>query len=612
MHMARLRVWLLAIAALGSACARSSRAPTSFQVVRTSPDLGADRAPLLLNDSLTVYFSAPVQPLSVTADSFTLVDEQGHRVPGELLVGANWVTFQPAPPLTPELDDGSFRPGAVYRLLVAGSPRPDAVRAVDGRRLAAAAAFAVRIADRDDRPSALPAPLRPPGAEVPFVLRTPATVQQLPADAPRLQLHFSQPLLPSSVVADAFDILLLGTPIETLLPRSVRVVRSRLDDLPGSTVEIDLGALPRRAGDGVPAPLRPGDSISVALRRGGASLRDYGGEPPLPSPPLWWTVVAGGSVAFVEWPAGDMPLPAEDALQPAFEVRGGVIRPRVRVEAGNGELGLFRPTRDTVLRPGTPFDRGDGTLVVSRGQHFPFLAIDVPAGITVTVDASAGPVELLACGGVRLAGAVELLAAPTPLPPRRSLSVAELARAAPVAIIAAGDIDVRGVVQASTPVPADDTCLLLAAAGSIDLAGELPFQTMLAVESGHAAGAIDGPRGQSVVFATSFTHGVAAGADLRVRGLTPWRQLPVDRDGGVLHLREPAPDLEVGWQSVPADPVRRGAPDPTASRMGRVQPAADGDTLATGAGAFVRFEFSARVRADQPVPRLRELRLCDR
>jgi hypothetical protein len=171
MHVVRPHPGALVVALLAAACWHRTPAPPAFEVLRTSPILGSDTEPILLNDSITIYFSDTIQALSVTPDSVSLVDEEDRPVRGSLRVGSNWATFQPEPPLTRELTDGSLRPGGAYRLFVAGYPRHDAVRASDGRRLAAAVAFPVRVAGIDYRPVGLPAPLRPPMSELPFVLR---------------------------------------------------------------------------------------------------------------------------------------------------------------------------------------------------------------------------------------------------------------------------------------------------------------------------------------------------------------------------------------------------------------------------------------------------------
>lgn len=624
MTVGRTLLWV--VAASLAACSDASPGRAPFAVSHTSPALDAVAAPLLLNDAVTVYFTADVQPVSVTANSVTMVDEQGQAVPGTLRVGSNWVSFQPLPPVTPELADGSFRPGAAYQLLVAGAPRPDAVRSLDGRRLAAATAFPVRIAGAADRPAGLVAPLRPATNGIPFVLRPHDQVAQpLPADAPRLWLYFTQPLLPASVTPAAFQIHVLGTRgLERLVPRLVRILPPRLQsprlEAPlGSIVEIDLGALPQRADGASALPLLPGNHVYLQLRDAAASVRDYLGQPPWPSEALTWVVVEGASLPIAEWPTAQDEVAAEEDLLPTFERDpAGGLRARVRVEAGDGSLGVFRPRVDTTLRPGQPFDRGDGQVVVSRGGQFPFLAIDIPANVTVRVEADGAPVQLLASGSVRIAGTLQLQATPVRLPPGRATTMLlrDLVSQVPVAVVAAGSIDVAGHVRARDAATDDKTNLLLASAAGIDLRGggaELPFQTLLAVEQSQPGGgsAIRGARGQTVLYMVAFTPGVAAGADFAVAGLLPWRQLPLDRDSAVLHLAEASPDLEVAWQIAPGDPVRRG-PDLGVGRVTRLQSVADRDTVAFAAGSYLRLRLVARVAPGRELPRVRELRLADR
>lgn len=616
MHSAR-RISVTLVGALACACGGRVRTPPALEIVRTSPSLAEGSEALLLNDSITLYFSAPIHPLSVTSDSVTLVDANGHQVlPRDLQVGSNWVTFVPDPPVSRSLTDGSFHPGETYRLLVAGYPRHDALRAEDGRRLAAPVSFDVRVASLDQRPMGLPAPLRPPATDVPLLLRDFKVPQMLPADAPRLSLHFTQPVLPTSVNVESFRIVLLSSPLEDLIPRGVRVVTSRLDEWPGSTVEIDLGALSQRRQTEDPASLPAGDYISVALRSD-ATLTDYAGNLCLPAKPQVWSVVAGSSLVLAEWPSGERCLPAEDAILPCFEVASDRIRPRVRTEAGDGSLGVFRPKRHTVLRPGEPFDRGDGQLVVSQGGTFPFLAVEIPPGVSVTVDGSAGPVQLLACGDIRVEGELELRGAGVPLQLRRyeTSPVRQLVDAAPVVLLAAGDIHVLGSIRTEAPLAADGTALTLASAARIHLGGRLPHNTILAFESTGAESvepAIVGVRGQTHAVPALFTYGVARGAAFTVSGLTAWRRLPADHDGGVARLLAADPALRVGWQSAPADAVRKNEPDLGLGRVGRTQAVADQGRMATGPGAFVRFVLSADVSSQQPLPEISELSIIDR
>lgn len=603
---------VLAVALLAAACWHRTPTPPVFKVLRTSPDLGSDSEPILLNDSITIYFSDTLQALSVTPDSVSLVDEEDRPVRGSLRVGSNWAAFQPEPPLTRELTDGSLRPGGRYRLFVAGYPRHDAVRASDGRRLAAAVAFHVRVAGLGYRPPGLPAPLRPPMTELPFVLRNQDPLPQMvPANAPRLRLRFTLPVLPTTAVAEAFEVLLMRTPLETLVPRSVRVVPSRLpDEITGSTVEIDLGGLMRQDGSGH-VSLKPSEVISVRLKTGANALRDYWGNTSLPgAPPWYWVVAAGSSIALAEWTADDGAIAECDPAVPGFEVRAGVMRPRVRVEAGDGSLGIFRPQRDTTLRPGEPFDRGDGEIVTSRGAVFPFMAVDIPAGVSVTVDARSGPVQILCCADLRIAGAVKLLGSAQPMQGRylQVVPVRDLLEGAPVAMVAAGDVHVRGTVTAQTTVAAESTVLTLATAGRMHLNGALPFNTILALEA--EGPAVHGVLGQTKVVWATFTYGIARGAEFVASGFTSWCQLPWDREGGVFQA-DADPELRIGWQSAPADIHRRRERD-LRRGLARSQPVADQDRIPVEPGAFVRFELTAQLIDSRPPPRVRELRIVDR
>lgn len=604
---------LFVTAALGSACWRPAPRTPAFEVARTSPTLAAEAEPVLLNDSITVYFTDEVQPLSVTSESVQLQDERGQAVPGTLRVSSNWVTFHPASPLAPDLSDGSFHPGASYRLLVAGSPRPDAVRASDGRRLAAPRVYEVRIAGTDYRAPGLVAPLRPPASELPFVLRPAETPQSVAADRPRLRLHFTLPLLPSTVDVDSF-VVRFAPDSERLRPRSARVVRSRLDTYDGSTVEIDLGAVPQLANGTSIGTLRPGTLLSVEIAAN-AGLTDYAGNRPLPADVQYWSVVEGDAITLAEWPAPDETrFLDEDPLMPGFELRAEVIRPRVRKEAGDGSLGVFRPTVDTVLRPGVPFDRGDGKHVTSRGDVFPFLAIDVKKGVKVTIDASSGPVRLLSCGGIDISGEVEVAGAPRPWNERRLGSVAaasELLESSSVGFLAAGDVWLRGAVVATSPSRANESPLLIASAGRILLTGTLPYNTLLAFEEGDGR-AISGPLGQANALPAAFTPGVAEGTDVVVRGFTSWQKLPLDRDSGVVRFAGGDDALHVSWQVVPPHAQRPDEPDTRSGALPRPQRVVDRDLLTMPPGSFARLQFEAHATASTPLPSIADVRIVDR
>jgi hypothetical protein len=195
------------------------------------------------------------------------------------------------------------------------------------------------------------------------------------------------------------------------------------------------------------------------------------------------------------------------------------------------------------------------------------------------------------------------------------MPAAELAADARITVLAAGDLILTGAVRSDGETPPDSSPLTLLCAGRMHLDGELPFHALLAVEvppADQREPAIVGPRGQAIVMATSFTYGLAPTADLRLRGYTPWRQLPPDRDGGRLRLVGGEPGMGVAWQSAAADPLAVGEPDRRLGRQSQPQPVLDGDSIALGAGGFIRLELSARLLAGMPIPTVREVLLTDR
>ncbi|MCA8974656.1 MAG: Ig-like domain-containing protein [Planctomycetes bacterium] len=618
------RIWPLALGLLGACWHATTTAPSPFQVVRVSPDVAAGDEPLLLNDSITVYFSAPLDPISVTDVSVAITDADKHAVPGTLKSGSNWVSFSPEPPLRPDLEDGSFLAGETYRLVIYGYPRADGVRAADGRLLADTYPYELRMAAAGPYRSAhmsLPAPLRPPSTDIPFLLRGYEVPQQLPVDAPRLRLHFTLPVLPPSATADAFVVQLAARgSLWRIEPRNVRVVSSpRLDQYLGATIEIDLGSEPRIFGTDSTMALEVGDLLYVALVDGDHALRDLGGNAVLPAVHQCWSVVSGSSLSLLAWPAEEGGAGGDDPLWPGFESLWGLVRPRVRVEAGDGSLGLFRPQRDIVLRPGQSFDRGDGVMVQSLGSQFPFLAIDIPAHVRVRVEGRG--TQLLACGGIRVAGVLELEGASAELPMgqhgiQHGIAARELLELAPAAVVAAGDILIEGAIVTGVELPPNQTALTLACAGRIHILGELPYNTILAVESpadrSRPANKILGARGQTFLRSTAFEYGVASGLDFAAKACTSWSRMPADRDGGFLHLSGAGPGIRVAWQTVPADPLDPERPDFRRERVSRPKAVQDGDWVPVEPGSYIRFTVEADLGGGAAPPQMEGLRLAGR
>lgn len=623
--MLPMRHVLLAVCTLGAACSgRRQGAPEPFVVERAALP---EAETVLLNDPITVVFSAPLDPMSVTSDSVAVVDERNQAVRGRLRVGANWVTFEPEPPLAPTLDDGSFAPGAVLRLAVAGYPRSDAVRAADGRRLSACFQATFRAAALDEVPAGLPAPLRPVlGGALPFLLRPQAIEGRVPIDEPRLRLFCTLPVLPSSVTAEAFEISLVqrnrplpaGPPALRIAPRSVRIARlpAGAEEYPGSTIEIDLGSSVRLHDGAELLPLTPGDLIAVKVTTGRKPLRDYSGQPlqVAVDAPHWWEAVPGSRVLWKEWTVAtanrDGFRATDDLAVPDLEWSQGVLRPRVRVEAGDGSLGVFRPQQDTSLVPGQPFDRGDGTLVVDDGGVYAFAAIDVPAGVTVTVDPRGGRARLLASGRARIAGRLLV----PPLGVAQSLRQGDLVdfgsvvESAAVTLLAAGGAAVTGAVELA-PGAADGVSFALVAAGPVDLRGPIPLGSLLATEPD--AHRVQGLAQRVLGVKVRLTPGMPTGAVGEAAGWTGYEALPPGCTAGAVQRLDCGADVRLDWQSVPPDPVRGGADlDPARATPPR---AIDEDgEFAVLPGSFVRFRCTIPVRGGQPLRGCGGLRVFER
>lgn len=627
--------WILpavaaALAALPAAGCWRSTPPAApvFTIHRVSPELGEGAAPLLLNDAITVYFSAPVDPMTVTGDSVAVLDAAGHRVPGRLGVEGSWVTFEPVPPVQPSLDDGSLQPDATYRFVVAGFPRSDGVRAADGRHLTAGITVPFRTAGRDVAHLGLPAPLQPVYSRLlPFALRdaeAAAIPPAIPADDPRLRLQFTLPILPTSVSSEAVEVWLLRNngfgavprrEHHRVVPRAVRVVHlpAAAGGYPGSMLEVDLGSTVRTLPGGELVALQPEDFVGVRLATGPAALQDYFGRPHQvpPDQVRYWSVVAGSAVAVARWPAlaADERIWSDaDLATPGFEItEAGTLRPLVRTEAGDGSLGVFRPRRATILAADRPFDRGDGTLVRGTGGLFAFRAIDVPAGVTVRIEARGRPVRLLAQGRIRIAGVLEIDGT-AQVPDLRPLAdVSTVMDSAAVSLLGAGGIRIEGAVRAIGGE--GGASLALITAGALELDGPIPLDSILATERrGSDLGAV----ARCTPVRVRLTPGLPDGAERTATGYTSFVALPPSGAGGIVRIDPPDTDVRVAWQAVAADPVDRERPDADPGRRTPPRDVEDGQRIDAPIGSFVRMRCTARVRGGEPLPRLESIRLLDR
>ena len=127
---------------------------------------------------------------------------------------------------------------------VAGFPRANALRALDGRVLEKTVVRELRTVAADGG-DGVASPFLPEGTQHPFVLRH--EFLKMAADSASLQLSFSRPLLPHAVTAEAFEVYRVraGQELERLALRSACTVSLPRDPFPGCTVELASGGSAR-------------------------------------------------------------------------------------------------------------------------------------------------------------------------------------------------------------------------------------------------------------------------------------------------------------------------------------------------------------------------------
>ena len=146
----------LVVTCLASACsdpAERSR-PVSFRF------LGCDQAggdAVRLNDALWLRFSAPVDPGTLRPETIRIArlvagEPSTENVAGtyRLIGRGNVVAFVPEVPLRPDLEDGGLKPDSMYRVRIAGYPRPDGLRALEGQLLEESAVIEFRTVGKGE------------------------------------------------------------------------------------------------------------------------------------------------------------------------------------------------------------------------------------------------------------------------------------------------------------------------------------------------------------------------------------------------------------------------------------------------------------------------------
>jgi hypothetical protein len=602
-----IRTAKLAVCAVACMLAACADEPVWMKVERTDPDPdrpiadgavpgGSAPSRIALNQALTVYFSEPIDPFTVTPESFRVRDAFGHAVTGRLECGTRSVRFVPRAPVSPSLDDGSFLAGQGYRLEVAGMPTSYAVRSRSGRRLERGFALEVRV-PAEARELGLPTPFLPvdTGLE-PLRLDVAAAGQpRIAADAGDLVLRFNQPLLPSSVRPEAFRIwrILAGADApEELRPASARVVGEPLPGAahPGAAVVLTFDPAAR---------LAPTDLLYLGLSHGEDALRDYRDRPVEDLPvPIPIKVDPGDRVRIRDLDLSDLRLIADPSVPLGFEVRSGRIRARASVEARTGAAGPLIAGPRTLIRAGAAFDPGSGDLRPAAGAALEFTRILVPAGAELRLDGASGGLALFACGDVRVSGRLVLERTSRHLPWRAGdlVPVDALLREVGAALVVGGALVVETGGQILVEGAGEGCPLAVVAGGEVRIEGEIPPGCGFALREG---GTISGAAEAALRWRVELHPGLPAGTVLEAAAWTDWLPLPAHAGSIDLTIVDPVGGVFAALQVAPPHAIVSGRPHVADELLTPLLPLPLRSALPVPHGAFVRIRLGGTVRGDQ-------------
>ncbi|HEX6885446.1 MAG TPA: hypothetical protein VF530_18870 [Planctomycetota bacterium] len=358
--MPRAPLWLAGLAGLCCACAEAPAPGLRLIEFRQR-----EVEHVALNEELAFFFSAPLDPSSVTSESLRIVDEEGLEARGERRVRGRALTFLPDLPCAPDLSDGGFRPKRRYRVLLGGFPRPDGLRSVDGALLAQGLVLGFATAGPGD-----PSPMFLDPFRGPFRLQPrgrPGHVVEL--EDGRLVLEYGEALEPSSVPRCRF-LLSRTTPGAPELQTTVELIENRPDR---AALAVTLaGELAR------PDGRLPGGTyyLTMPVRE----LRTLGGrrvDPGWPAPFLHLVVPPERVPVDLSGPrslAEERPAGCDGTAQ--WDAERGALRLRFPTAAGSGADG----------------PAGAAQALGTRDLHATRLEIE--AGATLDLGAQRGPLVL--------------------------------------------------------------------------------------------------------------------------------------------------------------------------------------------------------------------------
>lgn len=576
--------------------------------IRPAPD--EDR-PVLLNQAIEVFFDRPIDPLSLNPDTFQVLDDAGQRVRGDLRIGLNGmhIRFVPQPPLEWDLSDGSFLPGARYRVLLPGFPRLQGIRSLDGEGLDAPRSWAFRTADVTVAD----------GRATPFVPRDVGEAFELLAvrasvpggeERARVQMEFSLPVYPRSLEAGAIQVWrgaeVLATGRPRILSREGRQSRQF-----GSVVVLEIEA-----------PVQPRDYLVVQFPDlgtgvGVGGLSDYRGRR-LGTRQRPIVDISEQPFAYLDLSFEDPEeLESLDRAELAFDwlrqtdATGRVVAeglgPAYRQFTGDARHGSFAPQSDVVLRVGGQFENAAGQrLRVPDDGRLQFANFHVPEGVTVTMqtgqrDGSALPLAVLATREIRIDGVLQIDSVGAPWTERdmvefqtgdlqRLLDGSMLQFIAGHSIVVRGELRRTGAEQQGSPAT-------LVSGGRLQVTGRVAARCAFSSRDGSIEGSIGRalpPLKRELPLAAA-----PAGARLFAEAWTRWFPLGL-RTPSQLHVElvgSGSDAFEVAVQTSDPDPLDQTRLPADAALHAPLFPLQDGGSFRGPALGFIRF----RIRARSPV-----------
>ena len=364
---------------LGGGCSPRASEAVPLELLRFRQ---IDARSVCLNEDLDFFFSEPLDRTSITAGSVRITDEAGRNVLGTFRVREALLSFQPALPCSKDLSDAGLRPGARYRVVLGGFPRPDGIRSRAGALLSATLVLSFETAAQGGEHPLFLDPFAGPNPLLPVAL------DLGPGDP--IRLESKEALDPTTVSGEDFELSRIGAARRA--EREVIPLEARLVVNQRKRAVLEL--VPRARAPFAGSVLEPD---SYYLRMVGRGLKMLGGRSVEPS---WGQTLLHLRVLEPEvgWLAVNFADPREiaasvdeptDADGTAAWTEGrstvGVRFPAAAGDGHAGELELHSPPEEDDLHAS---------------------ALLVPEGETVDLGAKDGLVVLRAQGALDVRGRI--------------------------------------------------------------------------------------------------------------------------------------------------------------------------------------------------------------